>query len=93
LEIFPIPIKKFKPKQITIIDNLYKEYLADLYKNSKIKKADYATINSYREYYARYSKHLIDKIDKAIQEPYGLTDKEISFIIGYDEEFRTDNEE
>ncbi len=93
LEIFPIPIKRFKPKQVKYLDNLYKEYLADLNKNSKVKKADYATIESYREYYARYSKHLIDKIDMAIQEPYGLTDEEINFIINYDIEFRTDNEE
>jgi hypothetical protein len=92
LEIFPIPVENFSPTQIGIIDELYKDYLADLNKNSKVKKADYANIDSYREYYARYSKHLIDKIDMAIQDPYGLTDDEIHFIINYDIEFRTDND-
>jgi len=60
-----------------------------LQKNSKVKKANYATIDSYREYYARYSKHLIDKIDLAIQKSYGLSDKEVHFLINYDLEFRT----
>ncbi|MEZ4526742.1 MAG: Eco57I restriction-modification methylase domain-containing protein [Desulfobacterales bacterium] len=93
LEIFPVPAEKFTAKQIKTIDRLYKDYLADLHKNSKVKKADYATTDSYREYYARHSKQLIDKIDLAVQKAYGLTDAEIRFIINYDLEFRTDNEE
>ncbi len=93
LEIFPVPAEKFTAKQTKMIEKLYKDYLADLKKNSKVKKADYATIDSYREYYARYSKQFIDKIDLAIQEAYGLTDEEIRFIIDYDLEFRTDDEE
>ncbi|MGE0083522.1 MAG: DNA methyltransferase [Desulfococcaceae bacterium] len=93
LEIFPIPADKFTAKQTKMIEKLYKDYLADLKKNSKVKKADYATIDSYREYYARYSKHLIDKIDLAVHEAYGLTDEEMRFIIDYDVEFRTDDEE
>jgi len=91
LEIFPVPADKFTAKQTKMIEKLYKDYLADLKKNSKVKKADYATIDSYREYYARYSKHFIDKIDLAIQHAYGLTDEEIRFIIAYDLEFRTDD--
>ncbi|MEZ4526739.1 MAG: Eco57I restriction-modification methylase domain-containing protein [Desulfobacterales bacterium] len=93
LEIFPVPAEKFTAKQIKTIDRLYKDYLADLHKNSKVKKADYANTDSYREYYARHSKQLIDKIDLAVQKAYGLTDEEIRFIINYDLEFRTDNEE
>ncbi len=62
-------------------------------KHSKIKKVSYAHISEYTEYYARYSKHIIDKIDLAIKDAYGLTDEEINFIINYDIRFRTDNDE
>ncbi|RLC20304.1 MAG: hypothetical protein DRI57_05150 [Deltaproteobacteria bacterium] len=89
LTVFPIPMETFPEKHIEIIDKLYTDYLKDLQKNSKVKKANYATIDSYREYYARYSKHLIDKIDLAIQKSYGLSDKEVHFLINYDLEFRT----
>jgi len=89
LEIFPIPTENFSKKDVKVINNLYADYMTDLQKNSKVKKANYATINGYREYYARYSKHLIDKIDLAIQKSYGLSDKEVRFLINYDLKFRT----
>ena len=92
LEIFPIPIDKLIEKKIEI-ENIYNEYLIDLQNNSKIKQVNYSHVTEYREYYARKSKHLIDKIDLAIQEAYSLTDEEINFIINYDLKFRTDEEE
>ncbi len=92
LEIFPIPVEDLIKNQDEI-ELLYKKYLDDLHKNSIIKQVNYAHIKEYREYYARKSKHLIDKIDLAIKDAYGLTDEEINFIINYDIEFRTDDEE
>lgn len=92
LEIFPIPIEKFSKEGITNIERIYDEYLKDLHRNSKIKKVKYAHVSEYREYYARHSKHIIDRIDMEIKEPYGLTDEEINFIINYDLRFRTSNE-
>jgi hypothetical protein len=91
LEIFPIPINNFTSKEINVIEKIYAEYLKDLHKHSKIKQVSYSHVSEYREYYARYSKVIIDKIDLAIKEAYGLTDKEIDFIINYDLEFRTDD--
>ncbi len=90
LEIFPFP-KIVNSKKEEIIQ-LYNTYLIDLKKNSRIKKVNYSHISEYREYYARKSKHIIDKIDLAIKDAYGLTDEEINFIINYDLEFRTDDE-
>ncbi len=92
LEEFPIPIEGLQKNQ-EYIELLYKEYLIDLHRNSIIKQVNYAQIKEYREYYARKSKHIIDKIDLAIKDAYGLTDEEINFIINYDIEFRTDDEE
>lgn len=93
LEMFPIPIEDFNKESIATIEDIYKAYLKDLHKNSKIKKVSYAHVSEYREYYARCSKHIIDKIDTLIKEPYGLTDEEINFIINYDLKFRTDDED
>ncbi len=91
LELLPIPIKELIHKK-SEIENIYKDYLIDLQKNSKIKQVNYSHVSEYREYYARKSKHLIDKIDLAIQEAYGLNDDEINFLINYDLKFRTDGE-
>lgn len=91
LEIFPIPIDSFSKKEITTIENLYAEYLKDLHKNSKVKEVHYAHVSEYREYYARYSKHWIDKIDRAIKDVYGLSEEEVQYLINYDLEFRTDD--
>ncbi len=93
LNMFPIPIENFTKESVVNIEKIYDEYLEDLHKNSKVKQVRYAHVSEYREYYARYSKHLIDKIDLEIREPYGFTDEEIHFIINYDIEFRTSNEE
>jgi len=93
LEIFPVPVDRFSETDIKYICELYESYIADLWKNSKIKQANYATISEYREFYARLSKSLIDKIDLAIQESYGLSNDEINFIINYDLKFRTDDKE
>ena len=91
LEIMPIPVEKFSIEEIKNIEFLYDEYLRDLENNARVIQADYATISSFKEYRARKSKHLIDKMDLAIQKAYGLSDEEINFIINYDLEFRTDD--
>jgi hypothetical protein len=91
LEIFPIPVENLSEEKIIEIEELYKRYIADLLKNSKIKKVNYEYITEYREYYARYSKHIIDKIDLTLRDVYGLTIDEIKFIINYDYEFRTND--
>ena len=93
LEIFPVPIETFTREKIVNIEKSYSDYLKDLHKNSKVKKVNYAHVQEYREYYARHSKHIIDKMDMLIKEPYGLTDEEIDFIINYDLKFRTDDED
>lgn len=92
LEIFPFPIDNFSNEDIIKIEKIYEEYLVDLEKNASIINANYSKVNSFKEYKARKSKHIIDKIDRAIQNAYGLNDEEIDFIINYDIEFRTDSE-
>ncbi len=91
-EIEMIPIPELTDSVKNELKALYQDYIKDLNNNSKIIEANYSNINSYKQYYARKSKHIIDKIDLAIQDAYGLSDEEIDFIINYDLKFRTDQE-
>jgi hypothetical protein len=91
--VFPIPVKAMSNKDKIEIESIYKKYLQDLEKNAQIIKAEYNTVDSFKEYRARKSKSLIDKLDWAIQKAYGLTDEEIQFIINYDAEFRIDEQD
>ena len=91
LNIFPIPVENLTQSKIDDVEKYYDAYLKDLHRHSKIKTVNYAHVSEYREYYARHSKHIIDKIDLAIKDVYGLNDEEMEFIINYDIEFRTDS--
>lgn len=93
IEILSLPIENISDKELEIINNLYKEYLQDIEKNAIIKNANYNNISSFKEYKLRKSKPLIDKLDREIGKLYSLTDEEIEFIINYDIEFRTDEQE
>ncbi|MFK5976322.1 MAG: hypothetical protein QM493_07435 [Sulfurovum sp.] len=58
--------------------------MEDLEKNLRIIN------NSFKEYRARLSKYLIDKLDRAIYQGFGLNREECEFLINYDLIFRTD---
>ena len=42
----------------------------------------------YEEYYPARAKALLDEIDRALAEHYGLTDEELDFILHYDLKYR-----
>jgi len=86
LDEFPIFLENFTDEEIDAIANIYNEYMDDLEKNSRIIN------NSFKEYRARLSKHLIDKLDRAIYKGFGLSEEECEFLINYDLVFRTDEE-
>lgn len=93
IESFKLPIEKLTDSRIEDLEKLYEEYLVDIEANAQVRQTkQYANIDSFREYKIGKSKKLIDKIDKFIGPLYGLTDEEIQFIINYDLEFRTDEE-
>ena len=64
--------------------------MEDLKRNSKQKHCRYKTTGQveYDEYYPRYSKPIIDEIDKVLAEHYGFTEEELDFIINYDIKYR-----
>ena len=83
---FPIPYQSYTEKDYEAIDALYNSYLKDLQKNSKTMKS------GLKCFYARKSKSFIDKIDRFIGKKYGLTDKEIEYIINYDIKYRNSDD-
>lgn len=92
-ELLMCPIPFFDVGKSVELKMLYASYIQDLERNAIVKKADYSNVSAIKEYRARLSKPLIDEIDRALQEPFGLSDDEIEFIINYDLKFRTDEED
>ena len=83
---FPVPIEKISDTAIAQIEARYAEYERDLLKNSKPYRS-----KGEPAYYAKFSKHISDEIDRLICPLYALTPDETEFIINYELEFRTDN--
>lgn len=91
--LFPFPIKSFSSQQLKVITTIYEKYLIDIEKNAVTRETKkYKNIDSFKEYKIKKSKHLIDKIDDAIAEIYGLNAEELTFIKNYDIEFRIQDE-
>lgn len=49
-------------------------------------------ISKYKSFIPKYSKPIIDKIDKVLARHYGFTDEELDFIINYDIKYRMGDE-
>lgn len=65
------------------------------YEIHKIRKATYYKTTGkvvYDEYYPKYSKPIIDKIDELLAKHYGFTEEELDFIINYDIKYRMGDE-
>lgn len=90
LEMLPVPVSRIDDETLIEVNNIYDTYLKDLERNATVKKADYSNVDEFKEYTARRSKHLIDKIDRKLGPVYGLNKEEIEFLINYDIKFRTD---
>lgn len=77
-----------------LIKKISKELMDDYQKNKFRKETNYKKTGKviYDEYYPRYSKSIIDKIDTILAEHYGFTEEELDFIINYDIKFRMGKE-
>ena len=87
LEVGWFPLPQMNKCDITQLGNLYSDYYADLQRKSKVTKT------GLRCYFARQSKHLIDKIDDYLCPLYGLSPEETEYIKKYDSEFRLGDDE
>lgn len=67
--------------------------MKDLDKNSIMQQARYQTGDvEFQQFFPQKSKEIIDEIDIALAEYYGLNEKEIEFILNYDVKFRMGKE-
>jgi hypothetical protein len=61
------------------------------YKSHAVRKeAEYKATGKvvYDEFYPKYSKPIIDEIDRVLAKHYGFTGDELDFIINYDIKYR-----
>ena len=62
----------------------YKERTVTINKSNGVITQDF--------YYVRFSKPIIDEIDKLLAKHYGFTEEELDFIINYDIKYRMGDE-
>ena len=95
-EIENTPIPPLSNETIEKLDELYKEYLADIEANAnkRLTSGDSTyKVDSYKEYKIGKSKAIIDKIDDLICPLYGLSAEDTNFIKNYEIEFRQSGED
>ncbi|KWT92173.1 Eco57I restriction-modification methylase domain-containing protein [Candidatus Magnetominusculus xianensis] len=92
---YPSSLDKMNENIKDKISTLNAMLMNDLSKHSNRKECTYKTTGrvAYDEYFPRYSKPIIDEIDKALAKHYGFTDEELDFIINYDIKYRMGIEE
>ena len=91
IESFPIPVESLTAPVRRKIEKLYERYLQDIERHViEHETKEYKHVTRYKEYKIRYSKILIDAMDDVICPLYGLTEKELEFIMNYELHFRLD---
>ena len=68
--------------------------MLDLKQHKYRKEAHYKATGKviYDEFYPKYSKSIIDEIDRILAQHYGFTDEEVDYIINYDIKYRMGQE-
>lgn len=87
LDWIPFPKDQLDDAKLGIINAIYDEYEEDLFAKRKV------TSTGLQNFFARESKPIADKIDNFFGPLFGLSDKEIQFIIDYDSRYRTNPED
>lgn len=73
--------------------NLSHDLMKDIVNNAVWAERKYqGNISKYKSFIPKYSKPIIDKIDKVLARHYGFTDEELDFIINYDIKYRMGDE-
>ncbi len=92
LDLFPtFDAEKLSAAQLERIEKLYDEYLADIERNAaQLKSSGNSSylVSTFKVYKLGLSKNFIDALDDCIDELYGLTADEISYLKNFELEFR-----
>ncbi len=93
IENFPLGLDAMSDSVSGKLVQLTNALMADLEKHKYRKECVYKTTGKvvYDEYYPKYSKPIIDEIDRVLAEHYGFTEEELDFIINYDIKYRMGN--
>ncbi|MDI6769027.1 MAG: Eco57I restriction-modification methylase domain-containing protein [Anaerolineales bacterium] len=94
VELFPVSLSQMSSEIKVDLAKLCESLMDEYQKSSVRKETEYQTTGRvvYDEYYPRYSKPIIDEIDRALARHYGLTAEELDFIINYDIKYRMGSE-
>lgn len=87
---FPVSVDILVANYRTQLSRFNENLMNDLKHNSRERVYVYKTSGTvvYDEFYPKYSKPIIDEIDRVIARHYSFTDKELDFIINYDIKYR-----
>ncbi|MCY1714482.1 Eco57I restriction-modification methylase domain-containing protein [Caproiciproducens galactitolivorans] len=87
IDLFRCDLKNINSKRFL---DLFEQLMDDIQNNKKRKTTFYKATGKviYDEYYPRYSKSIIDEIDKLLAQYYGFTEQELDYIINYDIKYR-----
>lgn len=77
-----------------LVSIIEESWARDLKNHAYRKECNYKATGKviYDEFYPKYSKPIIDEIDRVLAKHYGVTDEELDFIINYDIKYRMGDE-
>lgn len=96
---FNINLDNLNQTNTDLLNTYCSDLMVDLVKHSKMKPQKIKTINKKtgetiyktihrQEFYSKFSKHIIDRIDDVLADHYGFTNEQAQFIKTFDEQFR-----
>lgn len=91
---FPLSLETIDPALKSKLVELCDELMVDFDKHKYRRSAHYKATGDveYDEYYPKYSKNVIDKIDMVLALHFGLTEAEYDYLINYDIKYRMGDE-
>jgi hypothetical protein len=90
IERFPLGLAQMSREHLQELGTLCDQLMRDFKKHAKRKDCVYRTTGkvSYDEYFPRYSKAILDAIDKVLAEHFGFSQDELDHLVNYDIKYR-----
>jgi hypothetical protein len=93
ISLFPISLDSFSSENELDLNKLGNKLMASVIKTSEVRQMKFGGETlSVQCIIPRYSKKIIDEIDKVLAKHYGFTEEELDFIINYDIKYRMGGE-
>ena len=83
-------VENASAKIVRQLRNWVVDLMEDFHRHSKLVEMTYPDLGTLviQCIYPKFSKSIIDKIDRVLAQHYGFTDEELDFIINYDIKYR-----